>query len=88
MVVWWHLVLTGHPLDAAAGTWLGHIKRGRIKKLQVTAVPDRGHFVASKPDPGVAGGEARGRSSGVQKSLQSFRLSHFGVLPPQNLIHF
>ena len=72
MVVWWHLALAGHPLGTAAGTRLGPVKGGHIKQLHVTAVPDRGHFVAPKPCSRAAGGEARGRSSGVQKMFGKF----------------
>lgn len=72
MVVPWHLALAGHHLGTAVGTWLGHIKRGRIKQLHVSAVPDHGHFAAPKPRPGAAGGEVRGRSSGVQKMFGKF----------------
>lgn len=84
MVVPWHLALAGHHLGTAVGTRLGHIKRGRIKQLHVSAVPDHGHFAAPKPRPGAAGGEVRGRSSGVQKNVWKVsRLSHFGVFLPK-----
>lgn len=65
------------------GAWWGHTKRGHIKQLHVTAVPDPCHSVVPKPHPGAADGKVRGKAWGSKSVWEASELSHFGVFSPK-----